>query len=157
MTRYAPHLPLPPYAFAPGRTPHPTRHPDGHSYGRELQPRYVAADDWRDSELYLWGIDLFNAGYPWEAHEAWEALWVGCGERRDAVQETFLQGLIQCAAAVVKRSVEQPDAAARLAARATARLRAGPESYMGLRAHVFADAFERAVRSGDELPRLELS
>ncbi|TGQ49534.1 DUF309 domain-containing protein, partial [Mesorhizobium sp. M1C.F.Ca.ET.210.01.1.1] len=25
--------------------------------------------------MFRWGIDLFNHGYYWEAHEAWEPLW----------------------------------------------------------------------------------
>src|SRR5690606_31063398 len=28
----------------------------------------------RDDD-FRYGVDLFNHGFPWEAHEAWEALW----------------------------------------------------------------------------------
>ena len=45
------------------------------------------------------GIDLFNAGRYFEAHEAWEILWLpATGEDR-----IFLQGLIQLAAAYLQR------------------------------------------------------
>ena len=41
------------------------------------------------------GIELFNAHRFWDAHEAWEQLWlVAAGE-----EKLFLQGLIQLAAA----------------------------------------------------------
>jgi predicted metal-dependent hydrolase len=43
----------------------------------------------------LEGIEHFNAGRFWEAHESWEQLWMrATGEERE-----FLQGLIQLAAA----------------------------------------------------------
>jgi predicted metal-dependent hydrolase len=50
--------------------------------------------------MYLRGIDFFNHGYYWEAHEAWENLWHAAG-RRGPVAE-FLKGLIALAAAGVK-------------------------------------------------------
>ncbi|MEK1931151.1 MAG: DUF309 domain-containing protein [Pararhizobium sp.] len=28
-----------------------------------------------DSDEFAWGQDLFNFGWYWEAHEAWEGLW----------------------------------------------------------------------------------
>jgi len=41
------------------------------------------------------GIELFNAGNFFEAHEAWEEIWLAATEP----EKTFLQGLIQVAAA----------------------------------------------------------
>lgn len=55
---------------------------------------------WRDSVEYLYGVDLFNHGYYWEAHEAWESLWHAAG--RTGVVANFLKGLIKLAAAGVK-------------------------------------------------------
>ena len=57
-------------------------------------------DTWHDTQKYLYGVDLFNHGYYWEAHEAWESLWHAAG-RRGATAE-FLKGLIKLAAAGVK-------------------------------------------------------
>src|SRR5690606_13320988 len=74
--------PLPPYAYTPGRFPHPVRDPQGHSFGRpppSVSPTELA--DWRTSRVYRVGVDLFNHGYYWEAHEAWEALWNALGRR----------------------------------------------------------------------------
>ncbi|MER9856292.1 DUF309 domain-containing protein [Mesorhizobium sp. M0098] len=35
------------------------------------------------SDVFRWGIDLFNHGYYyWEAHEAWEPLWHAANEAR---------------------------------------------------------------------------
>jgi predicted metal-dependent hydrolase len=41
------------------------------------------------------GIDLFNAGYFWEAHEAWELAWI---PDRHGPDRNFYKGLIQIAA-----------------------------------------------------------
>ncbi len=49
-------------------------------------------DDWRDFNR---GIELFNAGNFWHAHEAWEQVW----RRHHEDSRLFIQGLIQMAAA----------------------------------------------------------
>ena len=96
--------PFPPYRFVPGRFPHPTAHPSGHSYIAPGHPhpraKLVAAEQWRDSEDYLHGCDLYNYGYWWEAHEAWEALWQVTDKRE--TQGRFLQALIQVSACHMK-------------------------------------------------------
>jgi hypothetical protein len=99
--RLVPERPLPPYAYLPGLTPHPTRDPEGHSYGAEPElPAPPDPEDWRACGDYLYGIDLFNHGFYWEAHEAWEGLWVACGRRGQMA--TYLQALINLAAAGFK-------------------------------------------------------
>jgi hypothetical protein len=105
--RYAPGHPFPAYAFVPGRLPHPHSHPSGHRFGHDL-PEAVVPDPerWADSLHYLLGIDLFNAGYYWEAHECWEALWQACGRR--GVLADFFKALIQLAVAGVKVREDKP-------------------------------------------------
>ncbi|MBK8909244.1 MAG: DUF309 domain-containing protein [Rhodospirillales bacterium] len=99
--RLVPDRPFPPYAYIPGRTAHPTRDPDGHSYAATLEvPDPPGPAAWRDCRDYLYGIDLFNHGFFWEAHEAWEGLWVACG--RHGPTATYLQALINLAAAGFK-------------------------------------------------------
>ncbi|HWC89822.1 MAG TPA: DUF309 domain-containing protein, partial [Pirellulales bacterium] len=46
------------------------------------------------------GLDLFNHGYYWEAHETWEAIWHASG--RTGPISDFIKGLIKLAAAGVK-------------------------------------------------------
>ena len=89
--RYLPDRPFPPYAYLPGQGAHPTQHPDGHSYGVEHEAVHLPAERWSENDDYLFGVDLYNHGYFWEAHEAWEGLWQIGGH--DASQATFLQGL----------------------------------------------------------------
>jgi hypothetical protein len=114
-------LQFPPYRFVAGLNPHPRRDPKGHAYGKpEVPPPYVAPDRWQENETYLFGIDLYNFAYWWECHEALEGLWHLTGHRGDEAQ--FLQGLIQTAAANLKRHVGQKDAARRLARESVERL-----------------------------------
>ncbi len=95
--RLLPERELPPYAYVPGQTPHPTRDRDGHSFGIEPDsPAPPDPENWRSCRDYLYGIDLFNHGFYWEAHEAWEGLWVASG--RQGTPATYLQALINLAA-----------------------------------------------------------
>src|SRR5712692_7985241 len=99
--RLVPEKPLPPYAYVPGRSPHPLSDPQGHSFG--TKPERLDPPDphyWHVCRPYLYGIDLFNHGYYWEAHEVWEGLWHACG--RTGRTAAFLKGLIKLAAAGVK-------------------------------------------------------
>lgn len=162
MPRYAAGRPFPPYAFLPGRDPHPTRDPAGHSYGREEAPRgALPAARWRESADYLFGTDLYNHGFLWEAHEAWEGLWHAA--KADRIQALFLQGLIQCAAAWLKIRMEQPAGLARLSALALEKLdevaAASGGAYMGLDLDAFRPAvraFAAAPPAPDAYPRIEL-
>ncbi|WP_406699888.1 DUF309 domain-containing protein [Singulisphaera sp. Ch08] len=114
---------FPPYAYVPkGPWPHPTSSPLGHSAGRGHQSEPpIAAEAWDDSVAYLRGIALFNAGYYWEAHEAWEALWHAHG--RKGTTADILRGLIKLAAAGVKVRERQPRGVATHARRAAALFR----------------------------------
>jgi predicted metal-dependent hydrolase len=64
----------------------------------------------------LYGVDLFNHGYYWEAHESWEGLWLACG--RSGRTAWFLKGLIKLAAAGVKAREQNPRGLQRHARRA---------------------------------------
>jgi len=149
--RHRPSRPLPPYAHVPGRTPHPTRASDGHSHrAAPITPTHVPAERWADDDAYLWGVDLYNAGYFWEAHEAWEGLWRGA-RGRDTTQRRFLHGLIQCAAACLKAAAGDRQACRRLAARAVERLEQaradGGDLVMGLDLERFVAEFRHFAAS----------
>lgn len=105
---------FPPYRFVPGETPHPTRDPRGHSFNKP-QERFggFAPEHWDTCHEYLYGIDLFNYRYWWEAHEALETVWVAAGRRTET--GLFIQGLIQIAVAHLKWSQGFYDTARRMA------------------------------------------
>lgn len=161
--RYSPDRPFPHYAFLPGRNPHPTRDPEGHSYHKEeARAAYFDAADWRENDDYLFGVDLYNHGYLWEAHEAWEGLWHRA--RKDAWQALFLQGLIQCSAGCLKILMKQPRGVRRLTELGTGKLQgvsqAVGDPYMGLKVFSFVASMRAFVKAEPEIiggrPRIEL-
>ena len=107
--------PLPPCSFVPGHEhPHPVTDPRGHHFNapnpaplalgqlpedpafqrQSIAAQLAANPDW------LHALDLFNGGYYWESHEAWEHFWNQLG--RTTPEARFVQGLIHLAAACVK-------------------------------------------------------
>lgn len=142
--------PLPPYRFVPGRSPHPRRDPRGHGYGRP-EPRSTVVDpaDWVSCATYLRGVDLYNAAYWWESHEAFEALWRGAGEGPTA---DFFQGLIQVAASELKRVMDSEGAARALAGRGLARLAGAPSPFLGLDVRRFSEDVEARMAGTREEP-----
>ena len=145
MLRLCPDRPLPPYSYVPGRQPHPISDPTGHSYGMhlispaEVQQNPAASvnlvSGWRVSSDYLFGIDLFNHGFYWEAHETWEQVWIACG--RSGREADFLKGLIKLAAAGVKVREGRPIGVQRHASRARELLQLVSEDMTGgLTAHM---------------------
>ncbi|MFM8893698.1 MAG: DUF309 domain-containing protein, partial [Planctomycetia bacterium] len=126
--------PLPPYGYVPGHEhPHPVTDPRGHSFGH-TQPHTIPSETLAElpeepasrrralvallaaSPEWLYAVELFNAGYYWEAHEAWEHFWHALG--RTTPEARFVQGLIHLAAACVKIREGKPDGVTRHATRA---------------------------------------
>lgn len=123
--------PFPLYRFLPGTTPHPRRDPRGHSFGQpEPQPSAFPPEEWHKSEDYLYGIDLFNNAYWWECHEVFEGLWHAVGH--DTEQGNFFQGLVQLAAANLKRFLGNETAAQKLLRNAQSRFLRLPSRYAGI-------------------------
>jgi hypothetical protein len=94
-------LALPPYRFVPGGPwPHPVRDPAGHMYGgADIDEPVLPPERWAAQRSYLYGVDLFNHAYWWEAHEAWEDIWKRTDDR---TQQAHLHGLIHLGAALLK-------------------------------------------------------
>jgi hypothetical protein len=118
--RLLPERSFPAYAYLPGRQPHPVRDPAGHSY-HHVEPTMAAAEASLDSDAFFWGLDLFNHGYYWEAHEAWEGLWQ-IADRGSPLRK-LLKGLILLSAAGVKIRERKQAAALRHAGRGAALFR----------------------------------
>lgn len=140
--------PFPRYRFVPGETPHPRHHRHGHSFGQpEPVERTFEVGRWHESEAYKFGIDLFNFGYWWESHELFEALWQACGPQTP--EGRFFQGLIQLAAAHLKRRMGNTSAASRLFRRACTTLQQAPPLCMGIDIATLLQAAERCSTTAD--------
>jgi len=88
------------------------------------------------------GRTLYNTGHYYEAHEVWEAAWLG--ERGEVRQ--LLQGLIQAAAGYFKALAHhRPGGAARLLAAGLEKLAPFPEGFAGLSLAPFREGLARSL------------
>ncbi len=82
----------------------------------------------KESEQFRKGIALFNERKFFEAHEVWEELWLVEPEP----EKTFLQGLIQLAAACHHHSRGNASGTQSLLAAGLAKLRCFPDDHRGI-------------------------
>ena len=111
--RYA-DRPLPAQRHLPGRASRPR------AQSTHISVIPFELSRWWLSEEFLYGVDLWNRGFFWEAHEAWEGPWRAAG--RGTLVGDLLQGYILLAAAAVKHELGAEPAARRLVARAARRM-----------------------------------
>ena len=142
---------FPPYRYVPGMHPHPTNSPEGHSYGNDDEGHEKWNSDlWKDNEDYLFGIDLYNYHYYWEAHEAWEGLWIAAV--RNSSEHRFLQGLIKCGAALLKIRMANYQIQDLIGARNLSKSgmsllsQVGQDEFMGLDISNFLKEYEKFVK-----------
>jgi predicted metal-dependent hydrolase len=79
-------------------------------------------------ELLQLGIELYNAGHFWNAHEAWEEAWL----ESERGLRSFYQGLIQVSAAFVHVTRNRYPGGVKLLAEGIAKLERYPPIFMGL-------------------------
>ena len=86
------------------------------------------------------GIDLFNRGEYFDAHEAWEGVWL---RAQDSREKRFYQGLIMAAGAFVHAKKGECVGAAALLAKSVPLLRNGEATHPDLQLGEFIQALER--------------
>lgn len=84
------------------------------------------------------GIRQFNARQFWHSHESWEAIWLTASQP----DKTFLQGIIQIAAAFYHHQKKNHAGMGSLMRRGLAKVEEFPADYRGLR----LEKLRRAVR-----------
>ena len=118
--RFQPHQPFPPYAYHPGRHPHPQL-AGGYRFNRsEPFTSRIQEDHPHLNADFGFGLDLFNYAYYWESHVYFEALWKA--HHREGQIADFLKILIHLAAANLRAQENQLDRADRHLQRALALL-----------------------------------
>lgn len=143
--------PFPPYRYVPGKAPHPTRDPEGHSYNKHpVKPAIFKTGQWQTCNEYLYGIDLFNHGYWWEAHEALEAVWVAAGRQTET--GLFIQGLIQIAVSHLKMFQGFSDVATRMAKEGLDKMKRITGIYLGIDVAVLRSAVNTYCASDKQTP-----
>lgn len=143
--------PFPPYRFIPKKSPHPTRDPNGHSYEKPLEKLTSFENkQWQSCNEYLYGIDLFNYGYWWEAHEALEVVWVAAGRQTET--GLFIQGLIQISAAHLKKFQGFNDVAKRMATEGLEKMKRIKGTYFGINVSKFRISVESYFSGNNKMP-----
>ena len=93
--------PLPSYRYVPGLLPHPFRSLEGHM--NLFKPTFPENKSWEKDHQFLYGADLFDHRYYWEAHENWEHCW----NKAKGDERICIQGLIQLSASILKHHMDQ--------------------------------------------------
>ncbi len=147
---------FPPYRFIPGKSPHPTRDPEGHSFKKQLEQLASFENNrWQSCNAYLYGIDLFNHGYWWEAHEALEAVWLAAGRQTET--GLFIQGLIQVAVAHLKKLQGFNEVAKRMATKGIEKMKRKKGIYLGIEVSTFRGTVESYFSGDNKMPvKIEL-
>ena len=92
------------------------------------------------------GADLFNRRQYWEAHEAWEDLWLALEDD----PKLFVQGLIQVAAAGHKAFAQnQPRGCVMLLGTALEKLERAPLDFLGVETGRFVPALRRMLAEAE--------
>lgn len=139
---------LPPHAHVPGQTP---RHAPGTFDALHLSVRSgMSAAALARTAAFRAGFCYLEAGYFWEAHEAWEPVWQALPP--NSAERHFVQAIIQLANAELKLRMQRPRAALRLCAIAEGHLvearRGAGDRIMGVEvgpvAHRIAECASRA-------------
>jgi predicted metal-dependent hydrolase len=92
---------------------------------------------------FLLGIEQFNRGEFFSAHETWETIWLAATGR----DKIFLQGLIQLAAAFHHGKSGNPRGMQSLLRRAVEKLTQFPGSYRGIRVDHLREASESWIEA----------
>lgn len=124
--RHLPQLPLPTYRYIPGQSPKDEKRQDISKCKLEK----LREINWKTNEAYLYGIDLFNNEFYFEAHEVWEELWFKTG--RENPEGKFLKALIQISGARLKIKMNEAKPAQRLFKLACENFGSLPPIFMGL-------------------------
>jgi uncharacterized protein len=78
------------------------------------------------------GVELFNRGEYWHAHERWEEIWKEMGDEPEDDAEIVVRGFIQLAAALHLVGEGRLDGARSNFAKAAEKLALAPDSFLGI-------------------------
>ncbi len=109
----------------------------------------MGEEDWA---RFREGIELFNAGSFWHAHEAWEAVW----RRKTGDCTFFFKGLIQAAAAY--HQLEQGKFRGMMTHFDNARAKLVPfaPEYLGVRVDALLESLDRSRHEAERLGKTGL-
>ena len=95
------------------------------------------------------GIELFNSGRPWHAHEEWEKLWLTMPDDKSGDAEIVLRGLIQLAAGRHLLKPGREDGARSNFRKAREKLRLAPPLFLGIEIAALVEYLDRQIEELD--------
>jgi uncharacterized protein len=125
---------------------------DGY-FGVEGEAREEYLGALSPDELLQLGIDLYNAGHYWNAHEAWEEVWL----ESERGMRGFYQGMIQISAAFVHVTRNRYPGGVKLLAEGIEKLGKYPASFMGVELGSLVEGARRARERLTELGESRIS
>jgi predicted metal-dependent hydrolase len=145
--RYYPSLPLPESSYVPGQTSLKKRK-EFHGWKPPETTPFTGENHWRDNAFYLFGLDCFNEGHYWEAHEVWSDP-LRASRGLDDRQYNFFKALIQISAVMLHLKCEKHVPAGVTAKNATGILeeivRGHGPVYLGMELHKTIQTLNNAV------------
>ena len=151
---------LPDKKYSPGQGVHPKKAPQQfHIPELPSDEATFSVNTWKNSQRYLYAIDLFNYGYWWEAHEVLEELWIKTG--KTSFTGIFIQGIIQISATLLKKSQSTPNSASQLESKGLSKLRLRSGVFLGIDVEEFTTDvekyFDEEISSPPQIVLLELN
>jgi uncharacterized protein len=144
-------FPFPARRYLPGEDIHPSKRPEGSHLPEGLFTAHAfSAQTWQDSDRFLYAIDLFNYEYWWEAHEVLEGLWHEVGSNTST--GLFIQGLIQIAAALIKKTQAAHRGAQRLSEKGRSKVLVQPGIFLGIDVSLFTQDTDLFITNGKSAP-----
>ena len=115
------------------------------SYFQEIDDKLVL--------FFLYGIDLFNHQFYWEAHETFEQIWHQTNKKSS--KRIFIQGLIQLSVALLKQTEGNLDSTKHLFEASLKKLHQHPSSLLEIE-NVLKTAKAFINQESDSFPTIKL-
>lgn len=149
--------PLPTTPYLPGGHSHNDNDSTAPDLRAGLSLSNCEAEHWAECTAYLYAVDLYNAGFWYEAKSLWRELADKSPDRPE--QQAFLTGLSHAADALLVRRMGWRSGVAQARGRcAHIFLHLRTRHYMGLPVDAWYKRLDRCLRPGGmDFPRIELS
>ena len=104
----------------------------------------LSDEEWKE---YIHALELFNAKYFWECHEVLEDIWM----IKQAPLKTFLQGIIQAAAAFYHVLNENPKGVIKLAQDSLNKFQSFEATHLGLNVALLKESLTKFRDEAQEI------
>lgn len=108
------------------------------------------------ADAFQKGIDFFNSGEYWEAHEAWEDVWMPMTDTPEDDGEIILRGLIQFTAGLHGLTSEKPGLGERNFRKSAQKLALYKGQFLGVNIPAIVDRLNQTSQNRQELEKFSI-